>query len=421
MECENKAVVRNSQILIALYPALSILGCSRILYGLPRLKLVMVWPVAISLQPIAISPVFIHSLRLQNFRNYRSAQFTFTKKVVGLFGKNGSGKTNMLDAIHYLSFSKNAFGNQDSQNIGHGENYFLIEGEFEWQTHKHKVRCVFDGKRKKLMEDGNEYGKFSEHIGKYPVIMTMPQDINLIWEGGEGRRKFFDLWLSQINKPYLENLVLYNQLLKQRNGLLREAQISGHIDWDLLNTYTQQMTPAAELIYAIRKKFVQEINPELQRKYLELAGSEEQVQVVYASDLDSSISSPDHPFGDQRAEIAAGRTLKGIHLDEYQFSLNDFEVRKYGSQGQQKSFLIGLKWVELEYAKAKKGFSPIMLLDDIFDKMDDDRLGRLMAMIAQNNETQFFITDANPVRAKEIFKLANLDFQEFSVQKGEQI
>jgi len=360
------------------------------------------------------------NLRLQNFRNYKEARFTFNKKVIGLFGKNGSGKTNVLDAIHYLSFSKSVLNNQDAQNIGQGYEYFLVEGEFKKQGHNHVVRCQFDGKKKKLLEDGQEYGRFSEHIGKYPVIMIMPQDITLIWEAGEGRRRFFDLWLSQVDKQYLEKLVLYNQLLKQRNGLLRTAQASGHVDYELLATYQQQMMPAAGFIYETRKKFIAEINPPLQSEYSKLVSTGEAVKVVYNSDFEMDETNAGVAQGVAlEKEIAAGRTLGGVHLDDYQFLLNNFEVRKFGSQGQQKSFLIGLKWVELGYSKQKKGFPPIMLLDDIFDKMDDDRLARLMVMLSQNKETQFFVTDANPVRAKEIFKSANLDFQEFNIKQGE--
>ncbi len=361
--------------------------------------------------------MYIRSLRLQNFRNYRDAQFTFNKKVIGLFGKNGSGKTNILDAIHYLSFSKSVLNNQDSQNISHGQNYFLVEGEFEKQEHRHSVRCLFEGKKKTLLEDGQEYNKFSEHIGKYPVIMIIPHDINLIWEAGEGRRRFFDLWLSQGDRQYLEKLILYNQLLRQRNGMLKAAQASGFIDRDLLATYHHQMVPAAELIYETRKTHIHQINPVLHEEYARLIRSGEEVRIDYSSVLDSK-STEEILTNNLEKEAAAGRTLAGVHLDEYQFLLNDFEVRKFGSQGQQKSFLIALKWVELDQVKQKKGFSPIMLLDDIFDKMDEDRVARLMDMIALNNETQFFISDASPSRAKEIFKTANLDFQEFNIERG---
>jgi DNA replication and repair protein RecF len=361
--------------------------------------------------------VYIRSLRLQNFRNYREAQFNFDKKVIGLFGKNGSGKTNILDAIHYLSFSKSVLNNQDGQNISHGENYFLLECDFEKVGHQHSIRCVFDGKKKKLLEDGQEYSRFSEHIGKYPVIMIMPQDINLIWEAGEGRRRFFDLWFSQADRHYLNKLVEFHHLLKQRNGLLKAAQ-NGLFDRDLMDSYHHQLAPVSEFIFMARKKFIKEINPLLQNEYSQLIRSGEVVSVVYSSDLDSK---PIHTILTENLEkeIVVGRTLEGIQRDEYQFLLNDFEVRKYASQGQQKSFLIGLKMVELAYGREKSGFSPILLLDDIFDKMDDDRIARLMEILSSDTVGQFFITDANPGRARDIFKTANLDFQEFLIEKGE--
>ena len=295
-----------------------------------------------------------------------------------------------------------------------------MEGQFKKQGHQHSVRCFFDGRKKTLTEDGQEYNRFSEHIGKYPLIMIVPHDINLIWEAGEGRRRFFDLWLSQADRQYLEKLVEYNRFLKQRNGLLRQAQSSGSLDRDLLELYHRQLVPSAELIFKARKKFIEELNPPLQREYNRLVRSGEDVGVQYFSDLDLK------PIGtilteSLEKEIGAGRTVGGIHLDEYQFLLNGLEVRKFGSQGQQKSFLIGLKMVELVYWEEQKGFSPLLLLDDIFDKMDDDRIARLMDMLSGNQGGQLFITDANPERAKEILKIANLDFQEFYIEKGKLI
>ena len=359
----------------------------------------------------------IRALKLNNFRNYREAQFNFEDRIVGLFGKNGSGKTNVLDAIHYLSFSKSVLNNQDAQNVCHGENYFLIEGEFVSGGQAHRVRCSYDGK-KRLSEDGAEYNRFSEHIGKYPVTMIIPQHINLIWEGGEGRRRFFDLWLSQSSKQYLEKLVEYNQLLKQRNGLLKSAQASGFLDRDLLETYNRPMATNSVSIYQTRKKFIEEINPLLQQQYSNLIANGEAVKIDYTSDLETQdIDKIIHENLDR--EITVGRTLQGVHLDEYQFSLNNFEVRKYGSQGQQKSFLIALKMTELSELTWLKGFSPIFLLDDIFDKMDDDRNASLLTLIGKTSG-QVIITDANPTRARGILKTANLDFQEFNIE-AEQI
>lgn len=359
-------------------------------------------------------------LHLQYFKNYRQAEFAFHKNIVGFFGKNGSGKTNILDAIHYLTFTKSTFNSQDQQNVLHRENYFVAEGEFEKEGKRQIVRCTFDGKKKRVTEDGREYARFSEHIGKYPVVIITPQDINLIWEGGEGRRRFFDQWLCQSNRQYLDNLVLYTQLLKQRNSLLKQAQQGGPLDDVLLASYHEQMIPASTILYNIRKKFIEEINPALAKEYSELVHAKELVQIVYTSDLDLT-SAEAVLTKNISQEVAAGRTLAGIHRDEYQFLLHGFEVRKYGSQGQQKSFLIGLKWVEINHAAEKKGFAPIVLLDDIFDKMDDDRIAQLLQKITNMPQAQFFITDASPNRAREIFKKANLDFQDFEIEAGEVI
>jgi DNA replication and repair protein RecF len=361
--------------------------------------------------------VFIKNLRLQNFRNYREAEFHFEKKAVALLGKNGSGKTNVLDAIHYLSFTKSVLNNPDSQNICHGENYFVIDGNFERDGKTHAVRCLFDGKKKKLLEDNQECTRFSDHIGRYPVVMIIPQDITLIWEAGEGRRRFFDQWLSQISKLYLENLVAYNHQLKQRNGLLRQAQADGSIDLDLIESYNEKLTLHSEYIFSERVKFISGMNPGFQGVYSSLCNSEEFVEVIYKSQLEGTSIKKTLEENLER-EMVAGRTLSGVHLDEYQFLLNGYEVRKTGSQGQQKSFLIGLKMVELNQLSQKLKFSPIVLLDDVFDKMDNDRISRFMELLHQQGAGQFLITDANPERARKIFNITNLDFQEFLIEKG---
>lgn len=359
--------------------------------------------------------VRLKKLVAQNFKNHIDFALQFEKPVVALLGNNGSGKTNILDAIHYLAFTKSALNNTDSQNIRSGQNYFFLEGEFEKDGRESSIRCTFDGKKKRVFEAGSEYSRFSEHIGKYPVVMIAPQDISLVWEGGDGRRRFFDQWFGQANRHYLEALVAYAQLLKQRNSLLRMAQQTKGLDFTLLETYHSQMVPAAEAIYQTRKTMAQAMIPLLQREYKALVEAPEQVTLAYQSHLDEK-----SPFEiltqNLGQEVAAGRTLAGIHLDEYQFLLNGFEVRKYGSQGQQKSFLIALKWAEISYFGEKTGFYPIVLLDDIFDKMDDQRITRLMEMLAGAKDAQYFITDANPSRATGILKSTGLDCQAFKLE-----
>lgn len=364
-----------------------------------------------SLQPEAAALVQITNVKLQHFKNYREVEFAFSGNITALVGKNGSGKTNVLDAIHYLSFSKSATNNTDLQNVLTGENFFWIEGVFENSNRNNTIRCSFDGKKKKLSEDGNEYNRFSEHVGKYPVVLIAPQDINLVWEGGEGRRKFFDQWLSQTNRQYLDYLVQYQQNLKQRNSLLRQAQQGAPIDADLLDTYNQPLALAAQYLHQARKTFIEEINPAFAKEYAALVQAAELVSIRYHSDLDTT--NPEVLLTENLdQEIAAGRTLAGIHLDDYHFMLHDFEVRKFGSQGQQKSFLVALKWTEISHTKLKRGIFPIVMLDDIFDKMDDNRINSLLHMMAALPGSQFFITDANPHRTRDIFKKANLTYQE---------
>jgi DNA replication and repair protein RecF len=323
----------------------------------------------------------------------------------------------VLDAIHYLSFTKSVLNNSDAQNVLYGEDYFVIAGEFDRESKSHSIRCQFDGKKKKVLEDDQECARFSDHIGRYPVVMIAPQDITLIWEAGEGRRRFFDQWVSQLNKPYLEHLVGYNYQLKQRNSVLREAQSVGRIDVDLMESYNEKLSEHAQVVYSKRKSFVSKLNPELQKVYAWLCHSEETVEVVYRSQLDQA-SIMKLLSENLEREMAAGRTLSGIHLDEFQFTLNGHEVRKTGSQGQQKSFLISLKMVELTQLTEKLSFSPIVLLDDIFDKMDNDRISRFMELLYKGEVGQFLLTDANPERVQKIFNIANLDFLPITIEKG---
>lgn len=361
--------------------------------------------------------MLIKNLQLQNFKNYRNAEFNFDNKAIAIFGKNGSGKTNVLDAIHYLSFTKGVLNNSDAQNVCHGENYFAINGQFERDSKIHSVRCLFDGKKKKVIEDDTECARFSDHIGRYPVVMIAPQHITLIWEAGEGRRRFFDQWISQINKQYIENLVGYNHQLRQRNGLLKEAQSAGRVDLDWIASYNEKLVEHAGYIYNERERFISDLNPELLKIYSWLCQSEESVEVVYRSQLhEGSLRKMLEENLDR--EIATGRTLSGTHLDEFQFLMNDHEVRKTGSQGQQKSFLISLKVMELTQLTNKLNFAPIVLLDDIFDKMDNDRITKFMELLYSRKVDQFLLTDANPERARKVFNITNLDFKAFNIDKG---
>ncbi len=362
----------------------------------------------------------LQRLQLFNFKNYEEAELLFSDRIQCFLGNNGSGKTNLLDAIHYLAFTKSAVNPSDAQNIRQGQIQFLVKGEFVINgTSKKEVICSFQqGQKKIIREDGQDYLKFSEHVGKYPAVLIAPQDIELIWDGSELRRRFFDSLISQLDKTYLENLIIYTNQLKQRNSLLRMFSESGKVDHDLLATYNDQIIPAGKFISKSRRDFLVEFLPFFKQHYHFLAGeAEEEVNITYRSDLETS------DFGDLlkknfQRDLMIQRTSSGIHRDDFLFTLNKGELKRYGSQGQQKSFLIGLKLAEFQSIAERKGFKPLLLLDDIFDKLDDLRIHKLMLLIAQGVFGQLFITDAREGRSKEILSAAKLDAKLFTVENG---
>ena len=291
--------------------------------------------------------MFIRQLRLYNFRNVAEAQLEFSANIVCLLGNNGSGKTTVLDAIHYLSFTKSAINPTDAQNIREGEQQFVIKGKFELVGHGREVTCAYtQGQKKLINEDGRDYTKFSDHVGKYPVVLIAPQDIELIWDGSEMRRKFFDSVLSQLDKSYLDNLIVYANQLRQRNSLLKTFSESGRVDHDLLASYDHKLVPAANYISQARAKFVHVFAPFFKQHYHYLVGNaKEAVGIDYRSDLLQKSFAALLAQNLQR-DVAVQRTTIGIHRDDFDFSINGFELKRHGSQGQQKSFLIALKLAE---------------------------------------------------------------------------
>ncbi len=364
--------------------------------------------------------MLLQKLQLFNFKNYEEAELNFSDGIQCFLGNNGSGKTNLLDAIHYLAFTKSAINPSDAQNIRQGQSQFFVKGIFLLNAMtKKEVICSFQSGQKKLIrEDGQDYLKFSEHVGKYPTVLIAPQDIELIWDGSEMRRKFFDSLISQLNKSYLENLILYTNQLKQRNSLLRMFSESGKVDYDLLNTYDSQLAKAGRFIFQNRKEFLSEFLPRFKQHYHFLAGNElEEVNISYRSDL-QTFDLEELLKRNLQRDIMLQRTTSGIHRDDFVFTLNTGELKRFGSQGQQKSFLIGLKLAEFQSIAEQKGFRPLLLLDDIFDKLDDLRIHKLMLLIAQGTFGQLFMTDARQGRSKEILAAAGLDAKLFIVENG---
>jgi DNA replication and repair protein RecF len=364
--------------------------------------------------------VQLQKLQLFNFKNYTEAELTFSDKIQCFLGNNGSGKTNLLDAIHYLAFTKSAVNPSDSYNIRQGQSQFAIKGDFLFEDGKKKeVICSFEqGQKKIIREDGTDYLKFSEHVGKYPAVLIAPQDIELIWDGSGLRRKFYDSLISQLDKEYLSNLIIYSNQLKQRNSSLRMFAESGKIDYDLLATYDRHLVSAGKFINKLRREFLVGFLPRFKQHYHFLAGeASEDVNITYRSDLDTADMEELLRRNLQR-DLMLQRTTSGIHRDDFLFALNNTDLKRFGSQGQQKSFLIGLKLAEFQSISDNKGFKPLLLLDDIFDKLDDLRIHKLMLLIAQGTFGQLFITDARQGRSKEILSAAKLQANLFTIENG---
>jgi DNA replication and repair protein RecF len=360
----------------------------------------------------------LETLYLFSFKNYLEVNLRFSPRINVLVGKNGSGKTTLLDAIFYLGFTKSAFSSSDQQCITQGQSYFIIKGEFRADSEIHEIACsVQMGSKKIFKEDLLEYPKLSEHIGKYPIVLIAPDDVDLVKEGTEQRRKFFDGLISQLDKIYLENLIQYNQALKLRNALLKMYSDKGSaVDWLAVESYDKIMIELGELIFRRRSDFAQEFLPVFQKYYRYLVENSESAEVRYWSAL------KDKGFlqgllHSRQKDVAIQRTSFGIHRDDYEFLLANDALKKFGSQGQQKSFVIALKLAQFEILEKHKGFKPILLLDDIFDKLDDFRIARLLELI-KSEFGQLFITDARPERTKGLLDHINVSSTIFTIDQG---
>lgn len=342
----------------------------------------------------------------------------FEDKITCILGKNGSGKTNVLDAIHYLAFTKSAINPYDNQNINIGNTGFIVKGVFQVQGKQREVSCAVQlGEKKSVREDDQEYARFSEHVGRYPVVLIVPQDIELIWGGAEYRRKFFDTLFSQVDRQYLENLIVYNHQLKQRNSLLRTS-MPGKVDIVLLESYDMKMSEAAHYLFEKRKELLAAFIPEFKKHYSFLTeNTGEEAGMSYTSDLEKKPLVQLLKDNWPRDQLMQ-RTSVGIHRDDFTFLLGGHELKRIGSQGQQKSFLIGLKLAEFRLLANEKGFSPLLLLDDIFDKLDDFRIHQLMRLVCEGAFGQIFITDARAGRSEQILKEAGISAGLFSLENN---
>ena len=360
----------------------------------------------------------LKNLNLLNFKNYSEADLTFDAGVNIFTGLNGQGKTNLLDAIYYLSYCKSYFNPVDTQNIRHEESFFVIKGDFEQSDKEERVYCAVKKGQKKIVKRNKiTYERLADHIGLFPVVIISPYDKDLISEGSEFRRRFMDSIISQYNRPYLDTLLRYQKVLQQRNTLLRQFWESRQFDRESLNLWDEQLRNLAAVIYRERLAFIQEFNPLFQRNYNRISNKAEEVSLEYRSHLSEGNFQQllDDNIEADRRKLFTG---VGTHKDDLLFSIAGYPLKKFGSQGQQKSYLIALKLAQFDHIASKKGQKPILLLDDIFDKIDDFRVKQLMELVTENRFGQLFITDTHQDRVAAIFEGLNSGARQFFIQNG---
>ena len=346
----------------------------------------------------------LKTLSLLNFKNFASLDLLLCDKINCFIGDNGTGKTNILDGIHYLSFCKSFINLNDRQNIKHGEDFFVLQGEFELKDEIEKIYCGLQKDKKKSFRRNNvEYQKLSEHIGLIPVVYTTPYDSNLIHQGSEIRRKFVDSIISQFDKEYLKCLIDYNKILEHRNSIIRNINKGMWIDPDELELWDLQLIEKGLKIHESRKRFSEEINGIFQNYYNKISEEKENVKLVYQSHLLKNDFGSLLKQNFEKDKIL-NYTSIGIHKDDFEFLLENYPLKKFGSQGQQKTFVISLKFAQFDYIKNKTGISPIMLLDDIFDKLDKKRVTVITQLVSNDNFGQIFITDTSYTRMADILK-----------------
>ncbi|MDO4728491.1 MAG: DNA replication and repair protein RecF [Bacteroidota bacterium] len=357
----------------------------------------------------------LRKLNLVNYKNFLDANFEFHSKIVCFTGQNGKGKTNILDSIYHLANTKSYFSSVAQQSINFEADFYVIEGDFLKEGVPYQVVCSLKkGQKKVLKRNGKPYEKFSDHIGLIPVVIVSPFDNDLIQEGSEVRRKLIDQIISQLDKEYLETLIKYQRILNQRNTLLKYFANNKTFDADTLDIYDFQLAELGELIYSKRKDFIEVFSPIFKKYYAIICDEKEQVELQYQSTLTQQ-----RMYTALKDTIQKDRVLQytftGIHKDDLVFLLNRYPVKKFGSQGQQKSFLIALKLAHFEFVKQKYNVKPILLFDDVFDKLDKFRVQKIVELVNKNTFGQIFISDTDKERTEQIIRQTKLEYQIFEL------
>ncbi len=357
----------------------------------------------------------LQELHLLNYKNFEEASFEFDAGLNAIVGKNGIGKTNVLDAIYHLSYGKSYFNPLAVQNIRHDADFFVIDGKYNVDNKNEQLICSLKrGQKKVLKRNGKAYEKFSEHLGFVPAVLISPADRDLITEGSENRRKFVDTILASTDPLYLQAVIQYQRILAQRNALLKFFAKNLTFDNDTLQIYNAQLDREAQLIFERRLAFIEPFNALFQEYYAAISGQAESAEISYKSDLSLS------GFFDLLLEsLPKDRVLQfttvGIHRDDFEFKLNKHNIKKFGSQGQQKSFLIALKLAQFTMLHQKIGKKPIFLFDDIFDKLDEFRVQYIIDLVAKSSFGQIFVTDTHEDRTLKVLTAAGISYKIFNL------
>jgi DNA replication and repair protein RecF len=365
--------------------------------------------------------MYLKKLSIINFKNYEQAEFTFSDRINCFVGNNGVGKTNLMDAIHYLALAKSYFNAVDSQNIRHEKDFAVIQGDFVREDHAEAIYCgIQRNKRKQFRRNKKDYQKLSEHIGLIPLVMISPADSSLILEGGEERRKFINSVIAQFDRNYLENLIQYNHALMQRNKLLKDINNSDTFDRDYLSVWDDQLIAYGKNIFDSRKEFIEKLLPVFAKFYNTISGEKEEVELIYESqlfekDMQTLLKES------LRKDLILQYTTTGIHKDELDMKLGGYPLKKTGSQGQQKTFVVALKLAKFDFIKNVCKMNPILLLDDIFDKFDLSRVEQIIRLVAENNFGQIFITDTSMSHLKKILEDISIDHKVFVISDNQKI
>ena len=359
--------------------------------------------------------MYLKKLVLINFKNIAQAEITLSERLNCFVGDNGAGKTNVLDAVYYLSMSKSALSMTDGQSVRHGEDFFVVEGTYAGDSGSNDtVNCSFLRRSGKVLKlNGKEYDRMADHVGRFPVVMVSPQDSVLITDAAEERRRYLNAFLSQLDRDYLASLMRYNAVLAERNRFLKSSS-----DEQMLQIYDMQLADHAARIYERRRDIIERMRPLVAEFYRQLSDDREQVEIEYRSEL-ASASMGELLLASRERDIVNGFTTSGVHRDDMSLRIGGYPLRKYGSQGQQKSFLMSLKLAQYRILAEVCGERPLLLLDDLFDKLDTSRVENLLTLVAGDDFGQIFITDCNRSRLETILSRAGEKYALFMDEGGD--